>query len=332
MKKVKFVARGLTPGSDQAQYRRMLPDETTRWRDVEYTFDQQASEYDWLVVYHDIPDKDGLINELPVHCPQERTILITLEPSSITMYGSDYVKQFGMVISFQEAWALKHPNIRRRAPGLMWYYGYSFDTGKAITYNDLAAEQPQKCKEISTMCSSRTGWVTLHSKRLGFSQQLESDLPVLDVYGHGIRRIDDKAEALKPYTHHIVVENHIAPHHLTEKLPDAFLGNTLPFYHGAPNAAEYFPKESFIPIDISDYARSLDVIKNHLANNEYNDRLPYIKKARRIALERLNMFAIVEEEISRDMKLSWKPVERGVIYNRRSLRIKKTASRVQESL
>lgn len=329
MVKVKFVARGLTRGSDPAQYRRMLPDAAPKWGDSEFIFDVDAKEYDWLVIYHDIPDREGLLNELAIHCPQERTILITLEPSSITMYGRDYVKQFGMVITFQEPWALKHNNVKRRAPGLMWYYGYSFDDDTASSYDTLASEIPQKSKNISTMCSSRTGRVTLHSKRLGFSQQLERDLPSMEVFGHGIRRIDDKAEALRPYRYHVVVENHIAPHHLTEKLPDAFLGHTLPFYHGAPNAHEYFPRESFIPIDINDYERSLEIIKSHIANNEYQDRLPYIQKARRIALEQLNMFAIVDEEIANHRSSLSRPPERGVVYNRRTLRIKKPLAGVR---
>lgn len=85
--------------------------------------------------------------------------------------------------------------------------------------------------------------------------------------------MNDKAEALDPCRYHIAVENHVYNHHLTKKLPDAFLGCTLPFYHGALNAADYFPKESFIPIDINDYARARVIIQSHLANNEYADRL-----------------------------------------------------------
>ncbi|MEZ6050382.1 MAG: hypothetical protein R3C02_03185 [Planctomycetaceae bacterium] len=42
------------------------------------------------------------------------------------------------------------------------------------------------------------------------------------------------------YRYHVAVENHIAEHHWTEKLADAFLGATLPFYFGCPNASDYF--------------------------------------------------------------------------------------------
>lgn len=320
--RVKFLARGLRRGQDPGQFRRMLPDAAPKWRKCRFIFDIDDHDYDWLAVYHDIPAQSSWLIQHPLHCPRERTILITGEPSSITVYGSDYVKQFGTVITFQESWALPHPNRKLRAPGLIWYYAYSFDTGSCASFDELKSEQPEKDRLISTMCSSRTGRVTLHTRRLNYSRRLQKDLPELDVFGHGIRRIADKAEALRPYKFHVVVENHIAPHHLTEKLPDAFLGFTLPFYYGAPNAADYFPVESFIPIDINDYQRSLDIIRSHLANNEYEDRLPYIRKAREQALHELNIFAILDEEIGQSQTTGVAECRPTMLSNRRTMRLK----------
>ena len=117
--------------------------------------------------------------------------------------------------------------------------------------------------------------------------------------------MNDKAEALDSYQFHIAVENHVYDHHITEKLPDAFLGYTLPFYHGAPNTEEYFPKESFIPIDINDYKRSREIIRFHLENNEYEDRLPFIIEARRRVLEEQNLFGIIASKIAeQDAKIT----------------------------
>lgn len=319
---VKFVARGLSREVDPGYYSRLLPGTSRVWGKCRFTFDLDCREYDWLVVYHDIPEEGHWVHELPLHCPRENTILITNEPSSITVYGTDYLRQYGTVITFQEPWVISHPNVRRRAPGLVWFYGFCADDASYLTYDEIAAEQPAKTKLISTMCSSRTGKVTLHTKRLDFSNQLKEDLPELEVFGHGLRRVNDKAEALRPYKYHVVVENHVAPHHLTEKLPDAFLAHNLPFYHGAPNATDYFPRESFIPIDINDYAATLDIIRSTMANNEYEDRLPYIKKAREIALNEMNLFSILDKEIA-----GRKPATRngdltGVLRNRRTMRIK----------
>ncbi len=319
---VKFMSRGLPRGQDTGQFLRLFPGSVPRWGRCRFVLDFDCHEYDWLVVYHDIPKDGKRLVELPLFCPRERTILITPEPSSITVYGTDYLKQYGTVITFQEPWVISHPHAVFQYPGLVWYYGYSVNHGSYTTYDELVAEQPEKSRLISTVCSSRTGRVTLHSKRVSFTDRLRSDIEDLDVFGHGVRPMDDKAESLRPYRYHIAIENHVAPHHLTEKLPDAFLGYTLPFYHGAPNAADYFPRDSFIPIDINDYQRTLDIIRSHLANNEYEDRLPLIREARRRVLDEMNIFSIIDRQISRKGVTDGAVIEGAVLRNRPTMRIK----------
>ena len=82
---------------------------------------------------------------------------------------------------------------------------------------------------------------TLHHHRFNFMRDLMQLLPEMHVYGRGARALDDKADALDAYRYHVAIENYIGPHHWTEKLSDAFLGLTLPFYAGCPNATDYFP-------------------------------------------------------------------------------------------
>jgi hypothetical protein len=218
---------------------------------------------------------------------------------------------------------MKHPNCIFHHPGLIWHYGLSFGDGEFITYNEMVATPPpEKSKLISTVCSQRKGNITLHSTRVDFTWRLKDELPDLDIFGHGVNPMEDKAEALDPYKFHIVVENHVYQHHLTEKLPDAFLGYALPFYHGAPNTADYFPEESFIPIDINNYERSRDIIRSHIANNEYEDRLPYIIEARRRVLEEQNLFAILDCKISEKDNEITTDTHGGVIRNRSTIRMK----------
>jgi hypothetical protein len=321
---VKFVSRGLHRSCNKNRVSRQLPGKDSRWGKCKFTFDIDASEYDWLVVYHDLPREYFTQGVEKLRCPRENTILITTEPSSITVYGSYYLHQFGLLITSQEPWAIKHPNVAFTQPGLIWFYGASDSDGKMLTYDDLQKmPPPEKTKIISTVCSIRQGRLTLHYKRFNFTKRLKRLIPELDVYGHGVNPMADKAEALDPYQYHITVENHVFPHHMTEKLPDAFLGYTIPFYHGCPNAADYFPPESFIPIDINDFARTVEIIRSTLANNEYKDRLPYIIEARRRVLEEHNLFAILEREITkRDGSIEMHSPE-GLIIGRSALKIRK---------
>ena len=113
----------------------------------------------------------------------------------------------------------------------------------------------------------------MHSHRVRFTQWMQTQLPQLDVFGHGVRYIEDKSDAIDPYRYHIAIENHICQHHWTEKLSDSFLGLSLPFYFGCPNIADYFPEESYIPIEIGKFSESLETIQRAIRDKEYEKRL-----------------------------------------------------------
>jgi len=314
-------------GSDTVVQRwsRQLPGTENRWGDSEFVFDPLATDYDWLVVYHDLPKMHGRFGLEKLRCDPRHTLLITNEPSSITVYGRDYSRQFGLVLTFQEPWAMPHPQAIFSQPGLLWYYGYPSAGGHVRAYDELAAmPAPVKTREVSTICSSRQGRATLHHRRFNFTQRLQAAIPELEIFGHGVRPMNDKAEVIDPYKYHLTIENHYYPHHLTEKLPDTFLGYAVPFFYGCPNAEEYFPKDSFIRIDMNDLAKTIDIMRSTIAANEYHDRLPYVREARRRVLEEYNLFAVIDrlatEYEHRDIP---QPVGGGVIMNRPTLRWKR---------
>ena len=256
-----------------------FPKQIPEWGSCQFVFGNEQ-DYDWLVVY------DDFVGKIELKCPPQNTLLVTLEPSSVKTYESAYIRQFGYVLTGQEDWALKHPGKIYSQPGLFWYYGTT------RTYDQIAQEIPQeKSLDISTVTSSKRQSHTLHKKRNVFIDELQKKLPQLDRFGRGIREINDKADALDPYQYHIAVENHRCDHWWTEKLSDAFLGLTLPFYYGAPNAGEYFPSESFIEIDINDIEGSALIIKNAIQTNQYEKRLSSIKEARRLVIEKYNFYA-----------------------------------------
>jgi len=152
---------------------------------------------------------------------------------------------------------------------------------------------------MSVVCSTKRQRHTHHHQRVRFVEQLKAVLPELDVFGHGWNYLPDKADALDPYRFHLAIENHVAPHHITEKLADAFLGVCLPFYHGCPNYADYFPEESVIPIDIFDFEGSRETIERAIRDREDEKRRDAILESRRRYLERYWLFAqvarIIEE-------------------------------------
>jgi hypothetical protein len=297
---VKFVARG-KGGARPDLWTRQFPGRQPVWGRCEFFFDPALRDYDWLVVYDDMPSLDGErfsrhVESLP--CPANHTVLVTGEPSSVKLYGRDFLDQFGVLLTSQEDWIIRHPDAIFSQAGLRWYYGVG--KNHVRDFDEMRSNPPaEKSRELSTVCSSKQQRHTLHHARYTFVQELKTRLPELEIFGHGVRFMDDKAEALDPYRYHIAIENHVCPHHWTEKLADSFLGLTLPFYHGCPNAADYFPPGSFIPIDIHDVEGSATIIRRTIQNREYEKRLPAIQEARRLVMEKYNLFAVLADLIER---------------------------------
>lgn len=303
--RVKFTAKGHRVIDDMAVWRRQLPGTQDRWGRCLFTFDPDDRDYDWLVVYDDLapsgPERfSKRVEELA--CPRSHTLFVTAEPSTIKVYGDDFLNQFGWLLTSQEPWATPHPGAIHAQPALRWFYGVPWRwkecPERLRSWDAMHAAAPtDKDKLISTVTSSKQMAVTEHRARFEFISRLREAMPELDAFGHGVQLIDDKADALDRYRYHVAVENHVCPHHITEKLSDAFLGCTLPFYSGAPNAADYFPADSFIPIDIHDFDGALRTIRQAIADGEYEKRLPAILEARRRVLEEHNIFAVVERLI-----------------------------------
>ena len=299
-----------------------FPHGEPRWGNCHFLFDQHARDYDWLVVYDDIPEKPGEARKRAheeLACAPEHTLLVTTEPSSIKIYGNDFTRQFGAVLTSQAAWALPHRQRIYSQPGSHWFYGIG--SQHVTPFDELLVSPSNKNKTLSMVFSSKSMRHTLHHRRAALMQGLMQRLPEMDVFGRGTAHaLDDKADCLRDYRYHVAIENFIGEHHWTEKLADAFLGEALPFYAGCPNAAAYFPAESFIPIDMRDIDSSVATIRQAIADNAYQARLPAIREARRRVLYEYNIFAVLAREIACRHSTDARPVPRTRILSRRAMR------------
>jgi len=318
---VKFLPRGYQAGQHD-RWLRQFPGKVPVWGHCRFVFDCDARTYDWLVVCDDLPrtGQERFSRGMErLACPRGRTILLTTEPSMVKTYGADYLAQFGIVVTYQEPWAISHSNLIFSHTGERWFYGFS--KTQTRTYDEMkAARPPAKERIISTVCSSKRQRHTLHADRYAFTQRLAAAVPELEIFGHGVRYLEDKAEAIDPYRYHVTIENQICPHYWSEKLADAFLGFSLPLYCGCPNVDEYFPAESCIPIDIGNFDATLATIRESLATHQYEKRLPAIVEARRRVLDEHNLFALLHR-IIRDRDPG--PAGEGagsLLYSRHALR------------
>lgn len=258
-----------------------------------FSSDAACEDYDWLVVYDEVCEDDvGTFCEKVEHlrCPRSRTILATWEPVTIKCYSKAYTRQFGHLLTNRPPEAERHPH---------WHLGRGYFEWFVERGPQKAATTvlPQKTKRISAICSSKRMRHTRHFARYRLVSELAKAVPGLEWFGHGVRAFDRKCDVLDPYAYHVVVENHIAPHHWTEKLSDAFLCECLPFYAGDPAIFEIFPKESIIPIPIDDPTEAARIINEAVAADEYGKRRESVLEAKRLILSKYNFWAQVIELI-----------------------------------
>lgn len=327
--RVKF----LYPGPSPLYTRRWLlqfPGGLPRWGRCEFLFDPGETRYDWLVVYSDLPRSGGKSGREPLCCDRRHTLLVTSEPSSVNVYGRDYTRQFAHVLSGQEDWALRHPGKIHSQPALHWFYGvdYSSEGEDFLGYDHVRNHPPAEGKreEVSTVCSTKRMRYSLHMRRLAFVRRLQQDLAALHWFNREVRPFGLKASTLDPYAYHLAIENHIASHWWTEKISDTFLGLCLPFYCGAPNLADYFPADSFVPIDIFRYRESRETIERTLRDRAYGKRLPAIREAKRRVMEEYNTFAVLSRLIEERHQPGGQPPANGEILSKRLVRKRPAAA------
>lgn len=306
--RIKVLSKGSEIGMPDFEYR----------SGYVFAYDPASEDYDWLVCYDEMPSKSVGTFEKgceKLKCPKECTILATQEPVCIKRYSDAYTRQFGHLLTNRPAEAENHPHYHLGRGYYWWYIGR--DRGE---YDSLVL--PPKEKVISIISSSKKMRFTKHAARFKLAEELSRAVPGMDWFGRGVRAFDKKYEVLKPYKYHVTIENHIGKYHWSEKLSDVFLAECLPFYAGDPAAGEIFPEESFIPIPIDDPKRATEIIKESIANGEYEKRREAVLEAKRLVLTKYNFWAQVIDviEASKSQKIASVTSSPVRIFGRKALR------------
>ncbi len=285
--------------------------------DVLFIYDARCRDYDWLVVYDEMPmGCEGVEWEREVlACPRAQTILITGEPPSIKLYPKCYTSQFGYVLTTHSPVYLPHRNHVYGEGSMAWCLDMPLN--EIFEMRDYP-----KSKAISAICSAKQQTHTLHSKRYSLVHYLSEKLPELEWFGRGIREIDKKYEVQNDYRYSVAVENYVAPYHWTDKISDPLLSLCLTFYVGDPRLEDILPAESFIRIPLDDHEEAYRIIRHAIDSGEYEKRLPAIREARRLVVERYNMFSQIANIIRHHEANGKSSKNGGVILGRHRLRRK----------
>ena len=293
MIRVKVTSIGSGPTPDISQY---VGNAESTWEDVAFHINDDLDVADaWFVL-------EGLDDVSECRVPPGCVALLTSESSwpadhYLGPQARSFAAQFDEVFTPHAMYFSEEiPVVHSAMPFLPWMinanHGPSINTAHP---RDLPAlermEGTEKDRDLSVICSTQTR-TPEHRMRLAFVEGLKNHFGSrLDWYGNGVCPIDEKWEGLARYRYSIALENQSVPHLITEKLLDCYLAFTYPLYWGAPNAHEYFPAQSFTPIQIRNLSQSIDVIEETLDSRIAETSFLEIREARQWVLKRYNMFA-----------------------------------------
>ncbi len=280
----------------EREYRKYFDNDEFILNGCKFVFDKEVKEYNWLVVYNNLPRH----NKEELQCSRDNTLLITLEPEVIQIYNKQYTDQFNHISTSQSDEYLQHPNKHYSLQAYKWWYGAERNPSREYILKGPSYEN--KTKLLSSMYSTKFASKALHKERDNLIKYIKKEYNELDLYKYDRINFIDKMDTLDSYKYHICIENHRSDYYITEKIADCFLGRCLPFYIGAPNIGDYFPEESYILLEIYDREKSLAIIKESIINNEFEKRIKYIEEARRLVLEKHNMFSIITNIILNNHK------------------------------
>lgn len=271
------------------------------WDGIEFT-EEAIAVCDYLVVLNCIPEN------LTVKCPKENVFAILQDPYYEDTRDWITKEKYKFSKIFTHFIPTKDTKYIQSHPCLPWHIKRTYDE---LVKNVI----PEKSKAISWISSNKKD-LAGQRKRMSFLQALKKDTSLsIDLFGKGINFIDDKWDGLAPYKYSIAIENTYSEDYWTEKIADCFLAYTLPIYYGCPNLEKYYPKNSFIRIDIDDPQGSLDKITEILETDPWEKHLSAIQQARELFLKKYHFFPYFADYINsiKDKKTTNLPKELVII-------------------
>jgi hypothetical protein len=181
-----------------------------------------------------------------------------------------------------------------------------FHSGKSWSFLDNV-KNPEKEFTIG-LVTSDLSTLAGHEKRLDFVRRIDGSGVDCKIWGRGDNLLEfknykgfllNKWDAHSRCMYSIVIENSVSPEYWSEKFADAILGYSLPLYFGATDLEKYFPARSFVRIDIES-EDCIEYIKKVVSSDLYLSRLPFIKEARKIILEKENLYSFLDREICKN--------------------------------
>ena len=284
MKKVYFAPNwGLTPERMIADYIKQTPGNTGQWGDIVVVTNPTEAEY---LIIQDQCDARTLS-----YFDEDKRLYFSREAiDSVSINSYPNTKKYSYWDGSGFLWT-------------KWWYPNKSSGGINKTYDELSTEtsNPYEKNKLLSCVQSDKVLTEGHILRYNFLVDFMNKAPeLLDLYGsikfsNKDLKDNDKFYALSNYKYCLAFDNqNTIKNFFGTQFTDSILYWTIPIYWGGANLDRFFPKDSYIQIDIrksNELDRVIDIIKN----DDYESRISALKEARELILNKYNVWPMINE-------------------------------------
>ena len=279
-----------------------------RWNDIEVVADDRDIDF-YVIINRPWPGE---------HYEPSRTIVFQMEPWCGEEHQTWGVKTWG-------DWARPDPARFLQVRAHRTHPNVAFWQLEA-DYQQLRSQPIEKTRVLASICSAKY-FDPGHIRRVDFLKFLEQkndDVVRVDIYARdnplGFARwagpLPEKDAALAPYRYFFTAENNSEHNFITEKLWEPLLTETLCFYWGCPNAADWVDPRAFIPVDLDDFEQAFQTMKGAILANEWEKRLDVIRREKHKVLDHYQFFPTLERILRHELRMPAHPSDREVAYHK----------------
>ncbi len=253
---------------EHLDYTRFFPNGEMRYGNIEYVTTPDNN-IDAVVICNHSKEK------VSVSVAPENIFHIHQEPGDKLYHGFMFNSVVGKKCGHLELCDIKSH------PCLNWLVNKTYD--ELVSFNtDRAIVWPQKTEHFSAVISGHNA-LPGHYQRLKLLDKILSQSDIA-LFGKRHNFIPDKWDAMYPYKYSLAMENSRQNDYWTEKIMDCFLACTMPVYSGCHNIGKYFPKNSYIELDIDNIDYSIKAMKEKIQGGFFEENYASILEARELCL------------------------------------------------
>lgn len=280
------------------------------WNDIEVTWTNDNIDF-YIIVNKPPPNE---------HYIPERTIVFQMEPWCYDTNQNWGVKTWGLWAKPDESLFLQVRPHTKYLNNTFWQLETTYTQFKNTFHIP-------KTQIISSICSSKY-FDPGHIKRIDFLKFIErknDDLVQVHIYNHDNdqhfknykgKHSPNKDAGMMPYKYYFMPENNEEHNFITEKIWEPLLCECLCFYWGCPNISDWFDSRCYILLDMDDFEKSFNIVRDAIANDEWAKRLDIIRREKQKVLDYYNFFPTVERIIKQDFRFNYKPSNDEIIYHK----------------